>query len=421
MRLGVLVSHPIQYYAPLFRLLARHVELQVFYATNASPAQQAKAGFGVEFEWDVDLLSGYNHTLLKNVSPDPGPNRFAGCDTPGIRREIEAGRFEAFVVFGWYLKAHWQAIRACRRLGVPLLVRGDSQLRGPRPILKSLGKEVTHRLALRQFDGFLAVGTRNREYLLHYGAAPSRIFSSPHFVDNEWFATQAKAARDKRGEVRRRLGIPSDAFCIAFCGKFIPRKRPLDLVRAAQLLISTHGITKDSPRRVHLLFIGSGELGPELRRNCNVVFDAENAVRPNEQQSIDIAAPTASFVGFRNQTELPSYYVCSDVLVLPSDGTETWGLVVNEGMACGLPAVVSDAVGCAPDMIDDGQTGFTFGFRDFEALARWLRQVMEQSQNGFDFVGPTRLKLTHYSVEAAAAGIVEGAGAVRAATRAHSR
>ncbi len=76
--------------------------------------------------------------------------------------------------------------------------------------------------------------------------------------------------------------------------------------------------------------------------------------------------------GFQNQTELPAWYAAADVLVLPSDGGETWGLVVNEALACGTPAVVSDAVGCAPDLAldrDPGRTGAVFAVGDPAALA----------------------------------------------------
>src|SRR5881396_2777986 len=84
MRLGILTSHPIQYQAPWFRALAKEVDLEVFFAHRPSAAEQGKAGFGVAFEWDVDLLSGYRYRFLKNLSNKPGVDRFSGCDTPGI-------------------------------------------------------------------------------------------------------------------------------------------------------------------------------------------------------------------------------------------------------------------------------------------------------------------------------------------------
>src|SRR5207244_12686497 len=258
-------------------------------------------------------------------------------------------------------------------------------------------KQLTHRVALRQFDGFLSVGRRNREYLLHYGVPAEKIFRVPHFVDNERFARQADAIRGQRSEIRSQWRIPEDAFCVLFCGKSIPKKRPMDLVKAAESLVTRH-----SSLNVHLLFAGSGKLGAELRASCSVVFDAEtnqrSAVTGQKSQNrepirqrtdspwrrTDNQKPHASFAGFLNQTEIARAYVAADVLVLPSDGHETWGLAVNEAMACGLPAIVSDAVGCAPDLIEEGKTGFTFPFGNSEQLARQLETIAELKQRGHD-------------------------------------
>ena len=379
MRIGIVVSHPIQYYSPLFRVLAQQADVHVFYAMLGSAREQAAAGFGVEFEWDVDLLGGYRHTVLRNIARPPGSNRFGGCDTPEIADKIREGQFDSVVVFGWNLKSYWQATRACRNLRIPVLVRGDSQLQTSRPNWKRTFKRILYPIALRQFDGYLAVGTRNREYLVHYGAPADRIFSSPHFVDNAWFSAQANAARARVEQLRRRWGATDHGVVVLFVGKLIPKKRPVDLLNALSIF---------GEQDVCVVFVGAGELEPELRELAR----AGNL--------------PVHFEGFRNQTELPAYYAAADVLVLPSDGGETWGLVVNEAMACGVPAIVSHAVGCAPDMIDEGRTGFTFPLGDVEALVDRMERVVRLKRSGFDFAAALREKLTHYSVEAAAEGVL---------------
>jgi glycosyltransferase involved in cell wall biosynthesis len=414
MRVGILASHPIQYQAPWFRALSKHVDLDVFFANRPDPAQQGR-GFGKPFTWDVDLLSGYRHLFLENRSANPSVNHFFGCDTPGIREIIATKRFDAFIVTGWSLKSYWQAIRACRRHGVVILVRGDSQLQTPRSFPSRAWKQWTHRLALRQFDGFLSVGRRNREYLLHYGVAEEKIFFVPHFVDNERFAQQANEIRKSKLEIRKQWNIPEDAFCVLFCGKFIPKKRPMDLVKAAQRLVKDSAVRDRRYSSVHLLLAGSGELGGELRANCNVVFDAENAnssplthdslATPKHREGGSL--PNASFAGFLNQTEIARAYVAADVLVLPSDGRETWGLVVNEAMACGLPAIVSDTAGCAPDLIEEGKTGFRFSVGDFDQLAARLETIEGLKQPRTDFGPALASKLQDYSIERAVAGTME--------------
>ena len=434
MRLGVLASHPIQYQAPWFRALAKALELQVFFCHRQSAGEQGKAGFGVAFDWDVDLLAGYQNRFVKNVSTRPGVNRFSGCDTPEIgeiisgMRDAESEkqmhltpalsperrgsgainsqlstlnsftRFDAFIVFGWHLKAYWQAARACRRAGVPVLVRGDSQLHTPRSFLKRWAKEILYRPLLRQFDGFLVVGKRNREYLAHYGVPERKLFFAPHFVDNEWFGGKAEIARKQKAEIRKEWGADEQTLVALFVGKFQAIKRPRDLLRALAVMdINREGrVTRvpnnsardscnSSLRNVMAVFVGSGELEKVLRAEATAL-----GVR-------------AHFAGFKNQSELPRYYAAADVLVLPSEN-ETWGLVVNEAMACGLPAIVSEAVGCAPDLIEPERTGFTFPVGDVERLAGCLSTLELRRRAGHDFSVALREKAAAYSVEAAVAG-----------------
>lgn len=383
-RIGILTSHPIQYQAPWFRALAGAFELEVFFAHRQSAAEQGRAGYGVAFEWDMDLLSGYPHRFLKNVARAPNVNRFAGCDTPEIGGIISAGRFDAFVVTGWYLKSFWQAVRACRRNRVPVLVRGDSHLNTPRAWWRRTVKAVTHRWLVRQFDGFLVVGRRNREYLTHYGVNAARMFPGPHFVDHAWFASRAAAAGPERPRRRAAWGCPPEALAVLFVGRFIPEKRAEDLLRAAARA-RANGLA------VVPVMVGAGGLEADLRK-----------------LAAELQVP-AHFTGFLNQSELPACYAAADVLVLPSE-SETWGLVVNEAMACGRPAIVSHAVGCAPDLITPGETGFTFPTREVVRLAECLEQCAHQLRAGHDFQPALAARLRQYSVEAAVAGVLQAVG-----------
>jgi glycosyltransferase involved in cell wall biosynthesis len=414
MRLGILTSHPIQYQAPWFRGLAKEVDLEVFFSHRQSAVEQGKAGFGKAFQWDVDLLSGYKHRFLTNVARNPGVNHFWGCDTPGVwelvlgnaakRRGIEPSvdptsgcaargvesesrqgrRFDAFVVTGWHLMSYWQAVRGCHRADVPVLVRGDSQLNTPRSWVKRWGKEFVYRILMRQFDGFLVVGQRNREYLSHYGVKKERMFFTPHFVDNEWFAARAAQHRERRAAIRRPWGASEQTLVVLFVGKFIPKKRPRDILLALAILIEQRSIID-----AVAVFVGAGELERPLRDEASLL------------------GVQACFEGFKNQSELPACYVAADVLVLPSDGGETWGLVVNEAMACGLPAIVSDAVGCSPDLIQQGQTGFTFPMGDVQALRGRLQLFAAKLREGEDFQRALAKKLQTYSVDAAVQATVD--------------
>lgn len=385
MRIGFLVSHPIQYFAPLFRELAKQCDLTVFYAHRQTAEQQARAGFDVAFEWDVDLLSGYHSKFLRNVARTPSTDRFFGCDTPEIAGEIAGGSFDGFVVPGWALRTYWQAVHACRRAGVPVFVRGDSQLVGPRSGAVRLAKAVAFRGVLRQFDGFLYVGQRNRDYLLHYGAPSQRLFFSPHCVDNDAFRAASKAAG------RSSLGHDSrPARRVLFVGKLIERKRPFDLLQAAARLAA-------EGRPVDVAFAGSGD-----QQDALAAAAAASGVR-------------AHFHGFVNQSELPGIYAAADVIVLPSDGRETWGLVVNEAMACGVPAVVSDAVGCGPDLVEPGLTGAVFPLGNVAALADGIGKVLTLDRARTRQALAERMET--YSPARAAQGIAGAASALKSRSR----
>jgi len=379
MRIGFLVSHPIQYYAPIFRELARRCDLQVYFAHRQTPEQQARAGFGVAFDWDVDILSGYQSRFLANRARDPSTDRFWGCHTPELAAEIAGGKFDAFVVPGWALRSYWQAVIACRRAGVPVLARGDSQLAGPRRPMVRLAKALAFSAVLRAFDGFLYVGQRNREYLLHHGVADDRLFFSPHCVDNDAFASRSAATRAGHLRARASDGAPRR---VLFVGKLVERKRPLDALRAVAGLRS-EGVP------VEMTFAGSGELQAELEAA------ARNSGLP------------AAFLGFVNQSRMPEIYAAADLIVLPSDGSETWGLAINEAMACGVPAVVSDAVGCGPDLVDPGRTGAVFPLADVSALVSALKGVL--ALDAAEAREQIAARIALYAPARTAEGVIDGA------------
>jgi glycosyltransferase involved in cell wall biosynthesis len=379
LRIGMLTSHPIQYQAPWFRALAQQAELEVFFAYHPTRQEQGE-GFGKEFTWDVDLLSGYHHRFLTNVSKQPGVSRFGGCDTPEIAQCICGGKFDAFIVNGWYLKCYWQAVRACRRAGIPVLVRGDSQLLTPRSWLKEWLKKIAYRQMLQRFDGFLTVGQRNEAYLRHYGVPEKMLFRAAHFVDNAWFVARAAAALEESRALREKWQADDQDLVVLFVGKFIPEKRCEDLLEACRQV--------STDMRIRLVYVGSGKLEQNLRDQA-----ARLGVVP-------------IFEGFKNQSEMPYHYASADVLVLPSM-SETWGLAVNEAMACGTPAIVSEACGCAPDLIEPGATGFTFPTGDITALAVCLQRMAALKQAGHDWLPALARKLDDYSVEACTAGTLE--------------
>jgi glycosyltransferase involved in cell wall biosynthesis len=346
-RLAVVSSHPIQYYAPLFRKLATAVDLHVFFAHKSTAEDQARAEFGTAFEWDIDLTSGYAHSFLANVAREPGPHHFAGCDTPALKDRLREGRFDGVLLMGWHLKSFLQGLYAAKQIGIPVLVRGDSHLETPRSTLKRAAKSLVYPHFLRRFDVALYVGQRSRAYYEYYRFPAGRLFFSPHCVDADWFATRATA--DARTRLRAELGVRPETRLVLFAGKLSPGKRPTDLIEAAAIARS-HGLD------IEIAVAGDGVLRDALESK------ASQAKLP------------LHMLGFCNQSRMPAVYAASDCLVLPSE-SETWGLVANEALACGRPIIVSDACGCSPDLAVDGEAGRTFKTGDVSILARAIEAM----------------------------------------------
>src|ERR1700674_2913917 len=197
--LAILATHQIQYQAPWFRALAEspEIDLEVLYCHRATPWEQASAGFNVEFDWDVALLDGYRHQFLRNVARKPSLHGFAGLDTPEIATIVKEENFDAVIVNGWNYKSAWQTMRACWRTKTPVMVRSDSHLHTERSLSKKVAKLPLYRWFIPKVDACCAVGTWSREYFLHYGARPDRVFIVPHVVDVDFFRRKAERLRSQ--------------------------------------------------------------------------------------------------------------------------------------------------------------------------------------------------------------------------------
>ncbi len=368
-KIGILITHPIQYLSGFLKQLAKESDLKVYYCINPNKKQQY-AEFGIEFSWDVPLLQGYNHEFLTNISGKSYIDTYFDCDTPEISLKIKDEKFDYFIIFGWYYKSAHQALAACNRYNVPVYVRGDSTLLSNRLVIRLL-KKLYFKHFLNKFDGFLSPGKKFKEYLKFYGVPEDKIIFCPHFVDNEFFKANRLKNKDEVVALRNSLGISADELVFLFCGKLVKRKSPLDLLRA---LASLKG--KNIP--VKAIIAGEGVLRGNLERY-------------SKERGLDVL-----FLGFKNQRELPAIYSVSDCLVLSSSELETWGLIVNEAFACGIPAIVSDRCGCAVDMIEEGVTGYTYRCGDTAGLAGKMMQFIEAKKRGFSFEPLLERKLQKY-------------------------
>lgn len=391
-RVAFVTTHPIQYQVPVFRHLHERddLDLVVLYAMQPTAEQQG-AGFGVAFEWDLPLLEGYDWVALKNVAAEPSVTQFSGCDTPGIGAVLDELAVDAVVVNGWVVKTCLQALWAAKRRRQPCIVRGEANDLRPR----ARWKRALQGALVRRYDACLTIGTANEAFYLRRGVSRERLFPARYCVENDRFE-QAAAAAD-RDAIRNELGIGRDAVCYLFSGKLEPKKHPDELIAAFRDATSRMEAAAETDAAFeipHLLLVGDGE----LRAECERLADGCDRIH---------------FAGFVNQTRIPELYAAADCLVLPSDAGETWGLVVNEAMATGLPAIVSDEVGCSLDLIiaadpsgDGGETGWIVPCGEQAALAD---RLIECAQIGRLQAAGERAKrrIAHYTPAAAADGIAQ--------------
>lgn len=319
------------------------------YFAKVPDAKEQGVGFGIEFSWDLPLTEGYPNTVLSTrLMPDFVP-RFVRRMATNVDAELEQFNPDAAMVLGWQELALVQALMACRRRGLPIIMRGESNAKKARP----WAVRALHKAYIRQVDAALAIGKSNAAFYEDASLSANRIASAPYFVDNDFFAERAAAMKSDRDALRKAWNIPSSSLCAVFVGKLQSKKRVFDFIEAIR-------IARETNPNIHGLIVGSGEQMREAERLA---------------QELPI-----TFAGFLNQTEVPKAYVAADVIVLPSDFGETWGLVVNEAMATGLPAIVSERVGCADDLVIDGGTGFVTPFADASAIASAITRLADDRE-----------------------------------------
>lgn len=405
-KLAIIVTHPIQYYSPLFRKISEsgQIELQVFYTWSQAQGKKYDPGFGKEVDWDIPLLEGYNYTFIKNVSKKPGSNHFYGIDNPTLIKEIENWKADAVFVIGWNFKSHLKAMRYFKGK-IPVYFRGDSTLLDETPGIRKYLRRMFLKWVYSYVDCAFYVGTRNKVYFLAHGLKEDQLIFAPHSIDNERFYDKDGIYKQKAFEWRRSLGIDDDDFVFLFAGKLEPKKNPMLLLNAfLELYLSSEispFISQDNPK-AHLIFVGNGILENELKNY--VTLSLSKGERSLLKGNIH-------FLPFQNQSVMPIVYRLGNVFVLPSQGPgETWGLAVNEAMACGLPVIVSDKVGCAIDLIDEGKNGYIFKSNNQTELSNRMQDCLNawmNDRNKFFEMGLNSLeKINNYSMDVLTENII---------------
>ena len=350
-RLAIVVSHPIQYYAPVFKMLSSqlNLEVKVFYTWGKDSLKKYDPGFGKEIEWDIPLLEGYEHIFFENTSADAGSHHFNGIINPNATNVIEKFAPDALLLYGWAYQSHLKILRHFHKK-IPVYFRGDSNLTDDQPGLKNFMRSFFLKWLYKHIDYAFYVGTANKAYYKKAGLKEEQLLFAPHAIDNNRFSENRKAEAEC---LRSSLSIKEDETLILFAGKMEEKKAP-------EILLNAFG--ELNCQKVHLLFTGNGPMESQLKETAN-------------------GWANIHFIDFQNQKKLPAVYQACDLFCLPSRGPgETWGLAVNEAMASGKVVLVSDKVGCATDLVKEGVNGYVFESNNKDDLFKKLELLVADKE-----------------------------------------
>ncbi len=382
-RLGYLVSHPIQYQAPLLRRIAQEpdVDLTVLFASNFSVRGYKDKGFGVDVTWDVPLLEGYKHQFLPSLLDRNDHSTFTRPLNHSIHRYLLGPdgrpRFDALWVHGYATLNALYGIVTANALGIPVLLRAESWLRDrERSGAKLFAKRMFFDTLKRLITAALPIGTVNSDYWTHYFGEDVPQYLMPYAVDNSFFERRSLEAASSRPALQAELQLDPARPVILFASKLQKRKHCDDLLEAYIRMAPPGG--EPLP---YLVIVGDGEMRSAL-----------------ETRAAATSFSSIRFCGFRNQSELPRFFDLCSVFVLPSRH-EPWGLIVNEVMNAGRAVIVSDDVGSHHDLITNGVEGIVYPVRDVAALTAALERVLASPETAAAMGAKAKERIQSWSFE----------------------
>ncbi len=383
-KLAIISSHPIQYNAPLFALLAENglFELKVFYTWGEESIKpKFDPDFGKVVEWDIPLLQGYPYQFVKNVAKNPGSHHFFGIENPDLIQGIESWGADVVWVWGWSFKSHMKVIRHFHNK-ILVWFRGDSTLLDDSnsPIWKQWLRKIFLSWVYKTVNLAFYVGENNKKYFVRHRLTPNKLIRAPHAVDNARFSDWNEELESELFDWKESFGIAENDLVVLFVGKLEAKKNPKFILDLATQLPS---------QKFKFLIVGDGVLGDELKQRAK----DDNRIL---------------FLPFQNQTKMPSVYRLGDVMVLPSLGPgETWGLAMNEAMACGIPVFGSTKCGGSIDLIDDS-CGLIFDPSDLNAVVNHLNTLADNLDALSNLKAGAIKKIQHFRYEKIVDAVIEG-------------
>ncbi len=372
-RLVLITEIIAPYRIPVFNALARRPELDlhVIFLAETDEALRQWRVYLDEIHFPYQILPSWRwragkHNLLINR---------------GLRSALNKLKPQIIICGGYSYVASWEALLWARRHRVEFVLWSEStrqDARGRRPWV-----EWIKAYFLRHCDRFVVSGRASFDYLRLLGSPSARILTAPNAVHNSWFAAAAENATLHAHELRQKMKLPSRF--ILFVGRLVPEKGVFDLL-AAYAKLDVHLRSE-----VGLVFAGDGVSRVELTK-----------------RAAQITPGIVCFPGFAQREDLASLYALAEFLVLPTH-SDTWGLVVNEAMACGLPIIISGVAGCLADLVDDGWNGYTVPARDSGKLSAAIDSLVRHPELRQQMSKRSLERIRNFSPEACAEGLAAAA------------
>ena len=356
-RLAALVTHPIQYFKPIFQGLAAdpEVELLVVYGCDHGLEASADPDFGVTFAWDSNPIEGFPSSFA-STAPLQALSFTTG--TWLIARQaaaqIEAFEPDAVLVFSYSPRFIQFTTLLLAQAGQTVWLRAETT---DHALERSGVKGFVRDRVLKRWYGLFRhvfpIGTRSQQHYLRLGIPLEKQSLARYAVDVDFFAAQVAQWTRQRQQLRRELQIQPEDHVLLYVGKISPVKNPLLLPQALAHL-------KADPRlnSIVVVVVGDGELREALETELEAVI-------PGRWRGM----------GFQNQQQLGRFYALADTLVLPSIQGETWGLVVNEAQQFGLNVICSDKVGSSIDLVEPCKCGRVHRSGDAVDMARAICEL----------------------------------------------
>ena len=370
-RVAILTEIISPYRIPVFNVLAKdsRFSIEVLFLAETESRR----------EWRIPKEEiCFPYRVLKGFIVGQGYQQGAVFLNPGILATLLQQNYDCLIVGGYHHPSFWIALLYARAAGKKCLLWSESTLKDRRS--KNAIKEKFKRFLVRHASGYIVPGKAQIEYLIALGSPPEPIWLAPNAVNSAFFTHEADRLKPEKEQIKQQLGLAGNV--ILYVGRLLDDKGIPELIDAFEQVLQSHPFA-------NLVLVGDG---------------------PDRQKYVDRCCDRGLnrvfFAGFQDQNILPRYYAIADVFVFPTR-SDPWGLVLNEAMLAGLPAICSQLAGAAADLVNPGNNGFLYSPGDLKSLTQYICLLLQDDELRRKMGMRSQQIISHYTPEKMAQGFAE--------------